>query len=50
VKNVSKRIGHRDAATTLNVYANALEELDRRSAEVMGQVLTRRPAPETPPN
>jgi integrase len=41
VKNVSKRLGHRDAATTLNVYAQFLEETDRESAAVMGQVLAR---------
>lgn len=39
VSNVSKRIGHRDAATTLNVYGHALEEVDRRSADVMGRLL-----------
>ena len=42
VKNVSKRLGHRDAATTLNVYAQFLEETDRESASVMGQLLGRR--------
>ena len=41
VKNVSKRLGHRNAATTLNVYAQFLEEADRESADVMGQVLAR---------
>ncbi len=52
VSNVSKRIGHRDAATTLNVYSQFLEETDRRSADVMGDLLpasrrvtTRSPAP-----
>lgn len=45
VKNVSKRIGHRDAAVTLNVYAHATRELDRESADVMGGLLgARRPA------
>ena len=45
VKNVSKRIGHRDASVTLNVYAHAIEELDRESADVMGGLLgARRPA------
>ncbi len=39
VKNVSKRIGHRDASVTLNVYAHAIEELDRESADVMGGLL-----------
>jgi integrase len=39
VKDVSKRIGHRDAATTLNVYAHVLESTDRRSADVIGDLL-----------
>ena len=39
VKNVSKRLGHRDTATTLNVYAQFLEETDRESAAVMGHFL-----------
>ena len=43
VNNVSKRIGHRDASVTLNVYAHALESVDRRSAEVIGELLKRRP-------
>ena len=48
VKNVSKRIGHRDAATTLNVYAHALEELDRESAAIIGRVLKPKPRREPP--
>lgn len=36
VKDVSKRIGHRDAATSLNVYAHVPEPTDRRSANVLG--------------
>ncbi len=39
VKNVSKRLGHSNAATTLNVYAQFLEETDRESADVMGSFL-----------
>ena len=39
VKDVSRRIGHRDAATTLNVYAHVLESTDRRSAGVIGNLL-----------
>jgi integrase len=36
--NVSKRLGHRDTATTLNVYAQFLETEDRRSADLMGDL------------
>jgi Phage integrase family len=39
VKNVSRRIGHRDAATTLNVYAHALEDVDREAADAVGGLL-----------
>ena len=39
VKNVSRRIGHRDAATTLNVYAHALVDVDREAADVVGDLL-----------
>ena len=39
VKNVSRRIGHRDAATTLNVYAHALADDDRASADLVGDLL-----------
>ena len=37
VKNASGRIGHRDAATTLDVYAHTLEEVDHASSELIGQ-------------
>ena len=40
VKNVSRRIGHRDAATTLNVYAHALADDDRVSADLVGDLLS----------
>ena len=40
MKDVSRRIGHRDAATTLNVYAHVLESTDRRSADVIGGLLS----------
>jgi integrase len=39
VKNVSARIGHRDASTTLNIYAHMLEDVDDASAELIGQLL-----------
>jgi len=39
VKNVSARMGHRDASTTLNIFAHMLEEVDDASAELIGQVL-----------
>jgi integrase len=45
VTNVSKRIGHRDSATTLNVYGHHLEQTDQHAAAVMGSMLTPTPAP-----
>jgi integrase len=48
VKNVSGRIGHRDAATTLNVYAHALTDLDETSAQLIGRLLPGRSADVAP--
>jgi integrase len=48
VKNVSARIGHRDAATTLNIYAHKLEDVDHESAELIGRLLS--PARQMEPN
>jgi integrase len=39
VKNVAARIGHRDAATTLNIYAHFLEEVDEVSAGVVADLV-----------
>lgn len=36
VRTVAGRLGHRDAATTLNVYAHFLPEADRAPAETLG--------------
>jgi integrase len=39
VRTVSGRLGHADAATTLNVYAHFLEASDREAADVIGGLL-----------
>ncbi len=39
VRTVAGRLGHRNAATTLNVYAHFVGESDRRAADIMGGVL-----------
>jgi len=39
VRTVAGRLGHRNAATTLNVYAYFLEEADRDAADVIGDVI-----------
>jgi integrase len=39
VRTVAGRLGHRNAATTLNVYSHFLEEADREAAELMGRLV-----------
>ncbi len=39
VRTVAGRLGHRNAATTLNVYAHFLEGSDRAAADVIGKVI-----------
>ncbi len=39
VRTVAGRLGHRNAATTLNVYAHFLEQTDRAAADIIGQVI-----------
>lgn len=39
VRTVSGRLGHANAATTLNVYAHFLEASDREAADVIGELL-----------
>ena len=39
VRTVAGRLGHRNAATTLNVYAHFVEQTDRKAADIMGGVL-----------
>jgi integrase len=39
VRTVSGRLGHSNAATTLNVYGHFLEPSDREAAEVIGELL-----------
>jgi integrase len=39
VRTVAGRLGHRNAATTLNVYSHFVPEADRRAADVLAQLL-----------
>lgn len=39
VRTVAGRLGHRNAATTLNVYSHFLAESDRDAANVLGRIL-----------
>ena len=43
VRTVAGRLGHRNAATTLNVYAHFLEQSDRAAADVMGRLIADEP-------
>lgn len=38
VRTVAGRLGHRNAATTLNVYSHFLAEADRDAADVLGSL------------
>lgn len=40
VKTVAARLGHANAATTLNVYAHALESSDAEAAHLLGSILS----------
>ncbi len=41
VRTVAGRLGHGNAATTLNVYAHFLEQSDRAAADVIGGLISR---------
>ncbi|MGH2961119.1 MAG: tyrosine-type recombinase/integrase [Solirubrobacterales bacterium] len=43
VRSVSERLGHANATTTLGIYAHALPATDRRSAELLGDLLEPNP-------
>ncbi|MGH3371573.1 MAG: tyrosine-type recombinase/integrase, partial [Nocardioidaceae bacterium] len=38
VRTVAGRLGHRNAATTLNVYSHFIVEADREAADVLGKL------------
>ena len=44
VRTVAGRLGHRNAATTLNVYAHFLEQTDRTAADIIGRVIAGDPS------
>ena len=41
LKNVSSRLGHADIRTTLNIYSEALQTVDRQAATKMDEFLRR---------
>ena len=42
MRTVAGRLGHRNAATTLNVYAHFLEQTDRAAADIIGDIIAPR--------
>ena len=40
VMTVSKRLGHNNTSTTLNIYAHAYEELDKKAATTLDNLLS----------
>jgi integrase len=40
IATISKRLGHRDVSTTLNIYTHALPATDQRAAAYLGELLT----------
>lgn len=41
VKTVSSRLGHAQTSTTMNIYAHALEESDRRAADALENLVSK---------
>ena len=39
IKTVQNRLGHSRASHTMNIYAHAIEQNDRESADTIGRVL-----------
>ena len=48
IRTVAGRLGHRNASTTLNVYAHFLAHADEAAANVIGSVIARRPGEASP--
>jgi integrase len=44
IRTVSGRLGHANASTTLDIYAQFVEQADERAADALGALLSRRPA------
>ena len=44
IRTVAGRLGHRNAATTLNVYAHFLEQQDVAAADIIGSMIARPPS------
>lgn len=42
VRTVSSRLGHAQASTTMNIYAHALQETDRKAANALEDILSKK--------
>jgi len=45
IKTVSKRLGHAQTSTTMNIYAHALQESDKKAADILESLLEGRNKP-----
>jgi integrase len=45
VRTVAGRLGHRNASTTLNVYAHFLQEADEQAASILGAIMKKASGP-----
>lgn len=43
VKTVSKRLGHAQTSTTMNIYAHALQESNRKATDTLEALLEKHP-------
>lgn len=43
LKDVSTRLGHSNSSTTLNIYAHFLRSADKRAADMMEEIFTKKP-------
>ena len=41
MRTVSSRLGHAQASSTMNIYAHALKETDKKAAEALEDMLTK---------
>ena len=41
IKTVQSRLGHAEASTTMNIYAHALKESDRKASDALENILAK---------
>lgn len=45
ISTVSKRLGHSQMSTTLNIYTHAMSATDQKAADYIGELLNKRKPP-----